>query len=111
MLRRILRLVFRGLSEADSKTNAQGDGQYDKYDDEEAPPLELVAVPGMDNCLADMLVSALEIRCRVLSILLCALNERFLCDNELVHFIEQSSQLSDRAFDSLELVVAGLDGA
>jgi hypothetical protein len=65
----------------------------------------------MDNRLADMLVSALEIRCRVLSILLSALNKGFLRDNELVHFIEQSSELGNSAFDALELVVAGLDGA
>jgi hypothetical protein len=111
MLCRILCLVFRGSSQANPKTNAQGDSQHNKHADEEAPPLELVAVFGMDNGLTDVHVPTLEVRCRLLSICLCALNERLLRDNELVHFIEEKSQLSDRALNALELVVASLDSA
>ena len=108
---RILGLVFRGSGQANPKTNAQGDSQHNKHADEEAPPLKLVAVFGMDNSLTDVHVRTLEVRCRLLSICLCALNKGLLRHNELVHFIVEKSQLSDRALNSLELVVASLDSA
>lgn len=111
ILCRILCPVFRRTSQANPKTNAKGDSQHNKHANEEAPPLELVAVFGMDNSLTDLHVPTLEVRCRTLSICLCALNERLLRDNELVHFVEESSQLSDRALNALEFVVAGLDSA
>jgi len=102
-----------GVPVCESKVQSENQGQDtdDQYDDPEQPPFQPASALSVLDTFVELYVSGLGVVLDVLGVLLGLLDHGFLDDNGLGKVLEELVELHQGAFDALNVVVTGTNGA